>query len=270
MSKFRVVTPKGASFTVAGGGYDDRDMVNYFRSKGVNRTGTLEAVSMDGVSNAPGDPSGADGEVQLDIEVAGSVAPGANIVAYFSSNQGSGFLQHRRADGSYVSLVRDSGTRGTAWSTIIEATTATAAQRAVFHVTGGDHLAGKTVHVWASNLSTNGTGGPARWFVRQDSIRPSRSGQFSLTIQPGWVYSLTTTSGQGHGRAAGRAPVPLRLSAVEAALQGVGGVFSVQLVAAPGTDAERLQGFQLIEAARKAGVDQFVHTSVSAAGSQST
>jgi len=51
-----------------------------------------EAVSMDGVSNAPGDPSGADGEVQLDIEVAGSVAPGVNIVAYFSSNQGSGFL----------------------------------------------------------------------------------------------------------------------------------------------------------------------------------
>jgi kumamolisin len=75
-----------------GGGYDDSDMASYFRSKGVNRTGTLEAVSMDGVSNAPGDPSGADGEVQLDIEVAGSVAPGANIVAYFSSNQGRGFL----------------------------------------------------------------------------------------------------------------------------------------------------------------------------------
>ena len=121
-------------------------------------------------------------------------------------NQGSGFLQRNRADGSYVSLVRDSGRRGTAWSTIIEATTATATQRAAFHVTGGDHLAGRVVHVWASNLSTNGSGGPAQWFVRQPSIRPSRSGRFSLTIRPGWVYSLTTTSGQGHGRAAAGPP----------------------------------------------------------------
>jgi Glycosyl hydrolase family 59 len=130
-------------------------------------------------------------------------------------NQGSGFLQRNRADGSYVSLVRDTGKRGTAWSTIIEATTATAAQQAVFHVTGGDHLAGRVVHVWASNLATNGTSGPAQWFVRQASIRPSRSGQFSLTIRPGWVYSLTTTSGQGHGRARGRPPAPLRLPVTE-------------------------------------------------------
>jgi hypothetical protein len=130
-------------------------------------------------------------------------------------NQGSGFLQHNRAAGSYVSLVRDSGRRGTAWSTIIEATTATATQRAVFHVSGGEHLAGRVVHVWASNLSTNGSAGPAQWFVRQPSIRPSRSGRFSLTIRPGWVYSLTTTSGQGHGRAAGRAAAPLRLPLTE-------------------------------------------------------
>jgi hypothetical protein len=126
-------------------------------------------------------------------------------------NQGSGLLRHDRADGSYVSLVRDVGQRAVAWSTIIEATTATATQRAVFHVTGGGALARRVVHVWASDLATNGTGGPARWFVRQASIRPSRTGQFSLTIQPGWVYSLTTTSGQGHGRAAGRAAAPLRL-----------------------------------------------------------
>ena len=75
-----------------GGGYSASDMASYFKSKGVARTGTLEAVTVDGVSNTPGDPSGADGEVQLDIEVAGSVAPAANIAVYFSSNQGSGFL----------------------------------------------------------------------------------------------------------------------------------------------------------------------------------
>ena len=116
-------------------------------------------------------------------------------------NQGSGFLQGSRADGSYVSLVRETGTHATAWSSIIEATTAPAPQLASFRVTGGDGLASHTVHVWASDFATDGSSGPARWFVRQRSIRPSRAGRFSLTVRPGWVYSLTTTSGQGHGRA---------------------------------------------------------------------
>jgi kumamolisin len=86
----------GAGQTIAlielGGGYEATHMAQYFQSKGIERTGTLEAVSVDDVGNTPGDPSGADGEVQLDIEVAGSVAPAADIAVYFSSNQGSGFL----------------------------------------------------------------------------------------------------------------------------------------------------------------------------------
>lgn len=51
---------------------------------------------------------------------------------------------------------------------------------------------------------------------------------------------------------------------VDAAMKGVGGVFSMQQVARPGTDDERKHGFLLVEAARKAGILQFVHTSVSA------
>ena len=75
-----------------GGGYNDSDISGYFSSAGVNRTGTLVSVPVDGSDNAPdGDPNGADGEVQLDIEVAGVVAPGANIAVYFGPNQGSGF-----------------------------------------------------------------------------------------------------------------------------------------------------------------------------------
>ncbi len=84
----------GAGQTIAlielGGGYEDGAMARYFRAKGVARKGSLQAVPVDGVGNVSGDP--ADGEVQLDIEIAGSVAPGANIAVYFSSNQGSGFL----------------------------------------------------------------------------------------------------------------------------------------------------------------------------------
>jgi len=77
-----------------GGGYTDTQMAAYFSSIGVDRTGTLTAVPVSGGSNAPdNDPSGADGEVQLDIQVAGSVAPEANLAVYFAPNQNSGFYE---------------------------------------------------------------------------------------------------------------------------------------------------------------------------------
>jgi kumamolisin len=85
----------GSGQTIAlielGGGYRDAQVASYFTSIGVKRSGTLTAVPVDGASNAPGDPNGPDGEVQLDIEVAGAVAPAANIAVYFAPNQGSGF-----------------------------------------------------------------------------------------------------------------------------------------------------------------------------------
>jgi len=75
-----------------GGGYTAAQVEAYFKSSGITRTGTLVSVSVDGAENAPdNNPDGADGEVQLDIEVAGSVAPGADIAVYFGPNQGSGF-----------------------------------------------------------------------------------------------------------------------------------------------------------------------------------
>jgi hypothetical protein len=124
---------------------------------------------------------------------------------YLSS--ASGYLQGNRADGSYVTLVRSTRDQ---WSTIIETTAGvTQAQQASFTVTGGNGLAGKTVHVWSSNFSPT-TGGPAQWFVRQPDITPV-NGKFTLTIQPRHVYSLTTTSGQGKGAAAGPPPTSLPL-----------------------------------------------------------
>ena len=54
---------------------------------------SVTAASVDGASNAPGsDPSGADGEVLLDIEVAGAVAPGAAQVVYFAPNTDQAFV----------------------------------------------------------------------------------------------------------------------------------------------------------------------------------
>ena len=52
----------------------------------------MTAVSVDGGTNSPGTDQNADGEVMLDIEVLGAVAPGAKIVVYFAPNTDQGFI----------------------------------------------------------------------------------------------------------------------------------------------------------------------------------
>ncbi|WP_424949602.1 S53 family peptidase [Deinococcus sp.] len=86
----------GAGQTIAiielGGGYRKADLDTYFHGLGLN-TPSVTAVSVNGGRNRPtGSPSGPDGEVMLDIEVAGAVAPGARIVVYFAPNTDAGFL----------------------------------------------------------------------------------------------------------------------------------------------------------------------------------
>ncbi|WP_035741904.1 S53 family peptidase [Arthrobacter sp. MA-N2] len=86
----------GSGQTVAilelGGGFGQQDLDTYFQSLGIS-TPTVTAVGVDGGSNQPGqDPTGADGEVLLDIEVVGALAPKANIVVYFAPNTDAGFL----------------------------------------------------------------------------------------------------------------------------------------------------------------------------------
>src|SRR5262245_11488328 len=75
-----------------GGGYRAADLQAYFGGLSV-KLPSITAVSVDGARNAPtGDPGGADGEVLLDIEIAGSIAPGARIAVYFAPNTDQGFL----------------------------------------------------------------------------------------------------------------------------------------------------------------------------------
>jgi kumamolisin len=74
------------------GGYRATDLATYFKNLGIAAP-TVTAVSVDGGTNSPtGDPNGADGEVELDIEVAGAVAPSAKIAMYFTPNTDQGFL----------------------------------------------------------------------------------------------------------------------------------------------------------------------------------
>ena len=76
-----------------GGGFKPADLSNYWSQLQLKTTPSVSAVSVDNGSNNPtGDPSGPDGEVMLDIEVTGSIAPGAKIVAYFAENTDAGFL----------------------------------------------------------------------------------------------------------------------------------------------------------------------------------
>jgi kumamolisin len=74
-----------------GGGYNDQDLTTYFGQLGIPKPEVV-SVSVDGAKNSPGDPNGADGEVALDIEVAGAIAPGARIAVYFAPNTDRGFL----------------------------------------------------------------------------------------------------------------------------------------------------------------------------------
>jgi kumamolisin len=75
-----------------GGGFGQADLDTYFRGLGLTSP-TVTAVGVEGAQNVPEkDPNGADGEVLLDIEVAGAVAPGAKQVVYFAPNTDAGFL----------------------------------------------------------------------------------------------------------------------------------------------------------------------------------
>ncbi|HXW79657.1 MAG TPA: S53 family peptidase [Acidimicrobiales bacterium] len=74
-----------------GGGYQEDDLSAYFSALCMPPP-TVQAVSVDGGQNQPGDPNGPDVEVMLDIEVVGSVAPGVSIAVYFAPNTDQGFI----------------------------------------------------------------------------------------------------------------------------------------------------------------------------------
>ena len=85
----------GAGQTIAilefGGGFNQSDLDEYFASLGL-RSPKVTVVSVGGAKNSPGVDANPDGEVALDIEVAGAVANGANIAVYFAPNEDQGFV----------------------------------------------------------------------------------------------------------------------------------------------------------------------------------
>jgi len=94
--RYQGQTLDGSGQTVAiielGGGFRGSDLKVYFNEIGV----ALPTVTRVVVDNAPHSPTTADsddGEVMLDIEVAGAVAPKARLAVYFAPNNGDkGFI----------------------------------------------------------------------------------------------------------------------------------------------------------------------------------
>jgi kumamolisin len=75
-----------------GGGFRQADLDTYFAGLGVGSP-TVTAVAVDGAGNSPtGDANGPDGEVMLDVEMVGAIAPQAKIAVYFAPNTDAGFL----------------------------------------------------------------------------------------------------------------------------------------------------------------------------------
>jgi kumamolisin len=75
-----------------GGGYNAADLDSFFKNLKIS-TPKVTPVSVDGATNSPtGDSGGPDGEVELDVEVAGAIAPAAQIAVYFAPNTDQGFI----------------------------------------------------------------------------------------------------------------------------------------------------------------------------------
>ena len=74
-----------------GGGFIKADNKAAFAAMGLAEP-TIIAVDVDGGKNKPKPINNADGEVALDIQVAGGTAPGAKLAVYFTPNTDKGFV----------------------------------------------------------------------------------------------------------------------------------------------------------------------------------
>jgi kumamolisin len=74
-----------------GGGVEQSDVAGYFAKIGVPAP-QLEIVALDGVSVDPAADPESTGEVMLDIDVAGALAPGAKLAVYFSTFDEKGLV----------------------------------------------------------------------------------------------------------------------------------------------------------------------------------
>ena len=90
-------------------------------------------------------------------------------------------------DGNYDTYDTYEAPNRSAWSLVAETSVAKAARPETIRITGG--LPDRVVHVSKTNLR-----GPGQ-FLNQGDITP-HDGRFTALLQPGFVYTFTSTSGQ--------------------------------------------------------------------------
>ncbi len=198
-------SPTGAGECIAiielGGGFHQSDITSAFAAMGLAAPSVI-AVSVDGAANAPSNPNGADGEVGLDIQVAGAIAPGAKIAVYFTPNTDAGFadaISFAAADTVNRPSVMSISWGGpeSGYSVQARTTLNTALQDAV--------LAGVTVTVAAGdNLATDGVSdGAAHVDFPAASPFVVACGGTSITVTSGTITAEVVwnsgTSGTGGG-----------------------------------------------------------------------
>ena len=98
-------------------------------------------------------------------------------------------------DGSYVTLKSPNGSD---FSVIIETVDANEPQTLEFRTAGG--LSQKPLHVWHSTEASQ--------FNHEDDLTAAVNGVHTIKLQPGSIYSVTTTTGQAKGNAAPPADGP--------------------------------------------------------------
>jgi hypothetical protein len=103
-------------------------------------------------------------------------------------------------NGSHVSLRSPNGKD---FSLIAETIEAKTSRSATFAITGG--LSSGALRVWRTDLRSNKN---EDWFVKQADVIP-QNGSFTMTFDPGCLYSVTTTAGQSKGMTTPPPPAPL-------------------------------------------------------------
>lgn len=126
-----------------------------------------------------------------------------------------GYFGGSRSNGSYVTLKAPGNTD---YSVIVETVDATSPQTATFTVTG--RLSKDTLHLWATNLNSSNS---SDYFVKESDIIQS-GGMYSITFQPGYVYTISTTTGQGKGIATSTSSATLGLPFTESFEEDILGV----------------------------------------------
>src|SRR5262249_670806 len=181
-------------------GYTDAKMTAYFNWPLVAALYPNLPFHTDGLMTANSPWSGAysvGNSLWATAQVTQFTQPGWQFI-----DSASGYLGGVESNGTYVTL---KSTNNSDYTTIIETTTATAAQTVNINVSGG--LSPGALPLWTTNLASPSA---SAVFVHSQDITPS-GGSYSLTLQPGLVYTLSTTTGQGKGTATGPAATSLPL-----------------------------------------------------------